>query len=66
VSRKEREGRPEPRRIRLPGFIVDDSIGLGDVIHRATSYLGIKPCGRCEQRRESLKRRVIFAGPRKR
>ena len=35
-------------RVRLPGFITDEEIGLGDVIKRATSYLGIKPCGGCE------------------
>ena len=37
-----------PHRVRLPGFISDEEIGLGDVIKRATSYVGIKPCGGCE------------------
>jgi hypothetical protein len=45
---------------RIPGFISDDdtSIGLGDVIKKATSRLGIKPCGRCEERAQKLNRLV--------
>ena len=31
-----------PHRVRLPGFITDEEIGLGDVIKRATSYFGIQ------------------------
>ena len=53
-----------PRRIRLPGFIVDEEIGLGDVIKRATSYVGIKACGGCEGRAAALNRRVVFGGRR--
>ena len=40
----------QPHRVRLPGFVSDQEIGLGDVIQRATSYIGIKPCGGCERR----------------
>ena len=46
--------------VRLPGFIADEEIGLGDVIKRATSYLGIKPCGGCERRAAALNRWVGF------
>ncbi len=49
-----------PHRIRLPGFIPDEEIGLGDVIKRATSYFGIRPCGGCGRRAEALNRRVAF------
>ncbi|MGH8557764.1 MAG: hypothetical protein ACRESZ_09940 [Methylococcales bacterium] len=49
-----------PHRVRLPGFITDEEIGLGDVIKRATSYIGIKPCGGCERRAAALNRRVVF------
>jgi hypothetical protein len=48
-------------RVRLPGFVADEEIGLGDVIKRATSYIGIKPCGGCERRAAALNRRVIFS-----
>lgn len=51
----------EPHRVRLPGFISDDEIGLGDVLKRATSYLGIKPCGGCEQRAAALNGWMVFA-----
>jgi hypothetical protein len=54
-------------RVRLPGFISDDEeIGLGDVIKRATSYLGIKPCGGCEQRAAVLNRWMVFTKGRSR
>lgn len=49
-----------PHRVRLPGFITDEEFGLGDVIKRATSYIGIKPCGGCERRAAALNRRVVF------
>jgi hypothetical protein len=51
-----------PHRLRLPGFIKDEEIGLGDVIKRATSYFGIKPCGGCERRAAVLNRWVVFTG----
>jgi hypothetical protein len=50
-----------PYRVRLPGFIANEEIGLGDVIKRATSYIGIKPCGGCEARAAALNRRVVFS-----
>jgi hypothetical protein len=53
---------PVPHRVRLPGFIANEEIGLGDVIKRATSYLGITPCGGCGARAAALNRRVVF-GP---
>jgi hypothetical protein len=62
-----RDGQPEkterqPYRVRLPGFIRDDEIGLGDVIKRATSAIGFRPCRGCEQRAAALNRRLIFTG----
>src|SRR5262249_36240616 len=47
-------------RVRLPGFIKDEEIGLGDVIKRATSYFGIKHCGGCEKRATALNRWMVF------
>ena len=49
-----------PHRVRLPGFIADEEIGLGDAIKRATSYLGIRPCGGCEHRAAALNRWMVF------
>jgi len=51
-----------PRRVILPGFIVDKEIGLGDAIQRVTSYLGIKHCGGCERRAAALNRRIAIGG----
>jgi len=51
---------PVPRTVRLPGFVSDEPVGLGDVIKRVTTLAGIKPCGGCARRAESLNRRVVF------
>jgi hypothetical protein len=58
-----RESKREPYRIRLPGFILDEDIGLGDAIKRVTYTMGIRPggdCG-CEHRASVLNRWVIFS-----
>lgn len=49
-------------RIRLPGFISDKEVGLGDVIKRATSAVGIRSCGGCEGRAGALNRWMVFTG----
>jgi hypothetical protein len=51
---------PRPREVRLPGFIHDE-VGLGDAIKRATSTIGIKPCGPCAERAARLNRRIVFS-----
>ena len=48
-------------RVRLPGFVSERDVGLGDVIKRATSLVGIRPCGGCGRRAELLNRWVSFA-----
>lgn len=48
-------------RVRLPGFISDSEIGLGDVIKRATRRAGITPCGGCERRAAALNRWMSFS-----
>jgi hypothetical protein len=59
--KKERKKR-QPYRVRLPGFMVENEIGLGDVIKRATSAVGIRPCGGCEQRAETFNSWFVFTG----
>ena len=51
-------------RVRLPGFITDEDIGLGDVIKRATSAVGIRPCDDCARRAALLNRWLVFSGRR--
>ena len=53
-----------PYRMHLPGFITDEEVGLGDVIKRATTTFGIRPCGSCEQRAAALNRWLTFSGRR--
>jgi hypothetical protein len=57
---------PQPHRVHLPGFISDREIGLGDVIKRVTSTVGIRPCGGCERRAAALNRWIVFTGGRAR
>ena len=37
-----------PTQVRLPGFLIEEQIGLGDVIKQTTYAMGIKPCRGCE------------------
>jgi len=50
----------QPHRIRLPGFIKEEEIGLGDVIKRVTYAMGIKPCAGCEKRAAAFNRWMRF------
>ena len=52
----------QPYRARLPGFVGDEDIGLGDVVKRVTSSFGIRPCGGCERRAAALNRWFVFSG----
>jgi hypothetical protein len=42
--------------VRLPGFLIEEEIGLGDAIKRITYGLGMKTCAGCEQRAAMLNR----------
>jgi hypothetical protein len=54
----------EPYRMRLPGFIGDEDVGLGDAIKRVTYRFGITPCGGCERRAAALNAWLVFSGRR--
>jgi hypothetical protein len=54
------EMKTEPRKVRLPGFITDTEVGLGDVVQRVTYAMGLKPCGGCEQRAAAMNRWMVF------
>jgi hypothetical protein len=49
-----------PFQARLPGFLIEEEIGLGDLIKRATYAIGIKPCGGCQKRADALNRWMVF------
>jgi len=48
--------------VRLPGFVNEEEVGLGDVIKRVSYAFGITPCGGCERRAAALNRWVVFTG----
>lgn len=54
----------QPYRVRLPGFITEEEVGLGDVIKRVTSTFGIVPCDGCAQRAAMLNRWMVFSNRR--
>lgn len=49
-----------PYIVRLPGFMVEKEIGLGDIVKRVTSGFGVNPCSACEERATALNRLLIF------
>ena len=63
ITAKERgtEQEHSPHRVRLPGFLIEEQIGLGDAVKRMTYGAGIKPCGGCERRAAKLNRWVVFS-----
>jgi hypothetical protein len=52
----------KPHRVRLPGFVTDEDVGLGDVIKRVTRTLGVRTCGGCERRARALNGWLVFTG----
>ena len=59
LSKNERQ----PFRLRLPGFMLDEDLGLGDAFKQVTYTIGIRPssgCG-CEHRAQALNRWVVFS-----
>jgi hypothetical protein len=63
VSESEARKDHQPYRVRLPGLLKEgDEMGLGDMIKRATSSAGIRPCAGCLQRAARANRWVRFTG----
>ena len=62
MSEEKTKSEHKPFRVRLPGFISDRDIGLGDAVKHATYAMGIGPCGGCERRAATLNRWFVFTG----
>jgi hypothetical protein len=62
MPEEKNEGEPQPYRVRLPGFVNDEDIGLGDAVKQVTYALGIRPCAGCERRAAALNRWFVFTG----
>lgn len=61
-DQQERDLRDHPRhRVRLPGFIHEEKIGLGDAISRVGYAFGLKPCGGCVKRAAAMNRWMAFS-----
>jgi hypothetical protein len=56
------KGKREPLRVRLPGFVRDEDVGLGDVVKKVTATAGVAPCSGCERRAAALNRWIAFSG----
>lgn len=52
---------PKPFRVRMPGFVHDEDIGLGQAIKYVTARAGVRPCGGCERRAATLDRWVVLS-----
>lgn len=50
----------QPHRLNIPGFIKEE-IGLGDVVKRVSSTIGIRPCSSCQRRAIALNRWLVFS-----
>ena len=62
MTGKRDEKRAVPRQVRLPGFVPDEPVGLGDAVKRATTAVGIRPCGGCAERAARLNGWLVFTG----
>lgn len=53
---KEKQEEKKPVKLKIPGFLreEEETIGLGDLIKRVTTSVGIKPCGACNKRAQTL------------
>jgi len=51
-----------PYHVKLPGFVTDEAVGLGDMIKRVTYTMGIRACGGCDGRAATLNQWVVFTG----
>jgi hypothetical protein len=54
------DSRRRAYRVRLPGFLIEEEISLGDLIKKATYAMGIQLCGGCEKRATALNRWMTF------
>jgi hypothetical protein len=59
-NKKAEAAKAQPYRVRLPGFVHDREIGLGDAVKRMTYAMGVRPCGGCEARAAALNRWMTF------
>jgi hypothetical protein len=58
---QDQEAQPAGHRVRVPGFLIEDEIALGDAVKKVTYAMGIKkPCSGCESRATTLNHWMTF------
>jgi len=55
------ERQPQPYHVRLPGFLIEGEMGLGDIVKKITYSIGVQPCSGCEKRAAALNRWMRFS-----
>jgi hypothetical protein len=60
TARRESPSGREGHRVHLPGFLIEEELGLGDAIQRVSYAMGIKPCGGCQKRAAALNQWMHF------
>jgi hypothetical protein len=60
VRSSDEENRGPTHLVRLPGFLIEEDVGLGDIVKRLSYAVGIKPCSGCENRAQVLNRWLNF------
>jgi hypothetical protein len=55
-AKPQQQPRPVKHTVRLPRFVVRESIGAGEVVKRMTEALGVRPCNSCAERAVTLNR----------
>jgi hypothetical protein len=61
VRRQQEAPEHQPYQVRLPGFLIEEDVGLGEVVKRVTYAMGIKPCSGCERRAAALNSWMHFS-----
>jgi hypothetical protein len=60
-ERQPQDSERTAHRVRLPGFLIEEEIGLGDLIKKTSYAMGIKPCRECGRRAAALNRWMILS-----
>jgi hypothetical protein len=55
---------PDQSSLGLAPYRIEDQIGLGDIVKRATGAMGIQPCQKCHERAARLNQWVSITGRR--
>ena len=62
MSRRKKPPAMTPKlSIRVPAFVTDESLGLGDAVSRIARAASMSPCGGCDSRRNWLNRWIVFS-----